>query len=321
MRKRFISGLTAVCIVGILITNMITSASAVISAAVVGASVAGSLLLGTLFNQMCGGQGYDFTNAFQDAVKLYTDWEEDFDGSAKDPIHPVTKVEIDTSKVNIPDNVNFNSVGGTSADKMLIEMQKAINSGLEDGSIEINFDEDGNISMPTTSWCTSVADIYSRLGVYTSKDGTNRSRTYWSLVCPYIETTYDSWSVTVHAFDYMKSAGAVYFYQYAIQNDRLFIFKQYIVCEQLRLHCFYSNNKYDTCGDLYKSWINYFSTAKDYYSEIWHSFEFTEDNSLVSMSIGCDETSETVSKSYATSGVPNSCFGSQIFDPNASVQA
>ena len=62
MRKRFISGLTAVCIVGILITNMITSASAVISAAVVGASVAGSLLLGTLFNQMCGGQGYDFTN-------------------------------------------------------------------------------------------------------------------------------------------------------------------------------------------------------------------------------------------------------------------
>ena len=320
MRKRFISGLTAVCIVGILITNMITSASAVISAAVIGASVAGSLLLGTLFNQMCGGQGYDFTNAFQDAVKLYTDWEEDFDGSAKDPIHPVTKVEIDTSKVNIPDNVNFNSVGGTSADKMLIEMQKAINAGLEDGSIEINFDEDGNISMPTSSWCTSVADIYSRLGVYTSKDGTNRSRTYWSLVSPYIETTYDSWSVTVHAYDYMKTAGEIHFYQYAIQNDRLFIFKQHIVCRELRIHCFYSNNTYDTCGDLYKSWIDYFSTAKDYYSAIWHSFEFTEDNALVSMSIGCDETSETCSKSSATSGVPNSCFGSQIFDPNASVQ-
>lgn len=321
MRKRFISGLTAVCIVGILITNMITSASAVISAAVVGASVAGSLLLGTLFNQMCGGQGYDFTNAFQDAVQLYTDWEEDFDGLAKDPIHPVTKVEIDTSKVNIPDNIDFNSVGGTSADKMLIEMQKAINEGLEDGSIEINFDEDGNISMPTTSWCTSVSDIYSRLGVYTSKDGTNRSRTYWSLVSPYIETTYDSWSVTVHAYDYMKSDAEVYFYQYAIQNDSLFIFKQHIVCDMLRLHCFYSNNTYNTCGDLYKSWTIYFSTAKDYYSAIWHSFEFTEDNALVSMSIGCDETSETCSKSYATSGVPNSCFGSQIFDPNASVQA
>lgn len=321
MRKRFISGLTAVCIVGILITNMITSASASLTAAVVGASVAGSLLLGSLFNQMCGGQGYDFTNAFQDAVKLYTDWDEDFDGSAKDPIHPVTKVEIDTSKVNIPDNIDFNSVGGTSADKMIVEMQKAINDGLEDGSIEINFDEDGNISMPTTSWCTSVADIYSRLGVYTSKDGTNRSRTYWSLVSPYIETTYDSWSVTVHAYDYMKSAGEVQFYQYAIQNDRLFIFKQHIVCDLLRIHCFFSNNTYNTCGDLYKSWINYFSTAKDYYSAIWHSFEISEDNALVSMSIGCDETSETCSRNFATEGVPNSCFGSQIFDSKASVQA
>jgi hypothetical protein len=201
MRKRFISGLTAVCIVGILITNMITSASAVISAAVVGASVAGSLLLGTLFNQMCGGQGYDFTNAFQDAVKLYTDWEEDFDGSAKDPIHPVTKVEIDTSKVNIPDNVNFNSVGGTSADKMLIEMQKAINEGLEDGSIEISFDENGNISMPTTSYCNAVTSIYDNLGVVTSKNGLKRSTTLYSLVSPYISKVSYGWDYSYSKYE------------------------------------------------------------------------------------------------------------------------
>lgn len=201
MRKRFISGLTAVCIVGILITNMITSASAVISAAVVGASVAGSLLLGTLFNQMCGGQGYDFTNAFQDAVQLYTDWEEDFDGSAKDPIHPVTKVEIDTSKVNIPDNVNFNSVGGTSADKMIVEMQKAINAGLEDGSIEINFDEEGNISMPTTSYCNAVTSIYDNLGVVTSKNGLKRSTTLYSLVSPYISKVSYGWDYSYSKYE------------------------------------------------------------------------------------------------------------------------
>ena len=199
MRKRFISGLTAVCIVGILITNMITSASAVISAAVVGASVAGSLLLGTLFNQMCGGQGYDFTNAFQDAVKLYTDWEEDFDGSAKDPIHPVTKVEIDTSKVNIPDNIDFNSVGGTSTDKMIVEMQKAINAGLEDGSIEINFDENGNISMPTTSFCNAVNDVYESLGCYKSKDGSKRAQTLYSVISPYIYANYNGWSISSNA--------------------------------------------------------------------------------------------------------------------------
>lgn len=201
MRKRFISGLTAVCIVGVLITNMITSASAVISAAVVGASVAGSLLLGTLFNQMCGGQGYDFTNAFQDAVQLYTDWEEDFDGSAKDPIHPVTKVEIDTSKVNIPDNVNFNSVGGTSADKMIVEMQKAINAGLEDGSIEINFDEEGNISIPTTSYCNAVTSIYDNLGVVTSKNGLKRSTTLYSLVSPYISKVSYGWDYSYSKYE------------------------------------------------------------------------------------------------------------------------
>lgn len=231
MRKRFISGLTAVCIVGILITNMITSASAVISAAVVGASVAGSLLLGTLFNQMCGGQGYDFTNAFQDAVKLYTDWEEDFDGSAKDPIYPVTKVEIDTSKVNIPDNIDFNSVGGTSADKMIVEMQKAINEGLEDGSIEINFDEDGNISMPTTSWCNAVSETYDKFGIYKNKNGLNYVRTYWSIVSEYIESTWSGWDQTVCCTDLRPhSSFKPNFVPYFIQNDKLtFLNLRYVV--------------------------------------------------------------------------------------------
>lgn len=249
MRKRFISGLTAVCIVGVLITNMITSAYAVISAAVVGASVAGSLLLGTLFNQMCGGQGYDFTNAFQDAVKLYTDWEEDFDGSAKDPIHPVTKVEIDTSKVNIPDNVNFNSVGGTSADKMLIEMQKAINAGLEDGSIEINFDEEGNISMPTTSWCNSVTDIYDRLGVLTSKNGTSRSLHTWVLASQYIDRVYYNNSVTIIPFSDFSEIGdgwSGYILPFLITKD----------------------------GDLQFLKLGYHFTCNRYWSSSWYEFRY-----------------------------------------------
>ena len=231
MRKRFISGLTAVCIVGILITNMITSASAVVTAALVGASVAGSLLFGTLFNQMTGGTGYDFTNAFQDAVKLYTNWEENFDGSAKDPIHPVTKVEIDTSKVNIPDNVNFNSVGGTSADKMLIEMQKAINEGLADGSIEISFDEDGNISMPTTSWCNAVCETYEKFGIYKNKNGLNYVQTYFSIVSEYIESTWRGCDQTVCCTDLRPhSSFKPNFVPYFVQNNKLtFLNIRYVV--------------------------------------------------------------------------------------------
>ena len=325
MRKRFISGLTAVCIVGILITNMITSASAVISAAVVGASVAGSLLLGTLFNQMCGGQGYDFTNAFQDAVQLYTDWEEDFDGSAKDPIHPVTKVEIDTSKVNISDNVNFNSVGGTSADKMLIEMQKAINSGLEDGSIEISFDENGNISMPTTSWCTSVADIYSRLGVYTSKDGTNRSRTYWSLVSPYIETTYDSWDVSVCGYKCPYRFAPLF--QYVVQNDKLIIFRHNFVAES---NCVFYRpvDYYEYPGNvstgLHPDNLIYsgkYSSLDSFLSNNLASVSVDDTNSSAVLTISNSITNDSNSLSITFDSDNNIGFGDVKFESSQPVQA
>lgn len=325
MRKRFISGMTAVCIVGILITNMITSASAVISAAVVGASVAGSLLLGTLFNQMCGGQGYDFTNAFQDAVKLYTDWEEDFDGSAKDPIHPVTKVEIDTSKVNIPDNVNFNSVGGTSADKMIIEMQKAINAGLEDGSIEINFDEDGNISMPTASWCTSIADIYSRLGVYTSKDGTNRSRTYWSLVSPYIETTYDSWDVSVCGYKCPYRFAPLF--QYVIQNDKLIIFRHNFVAESNGV--FYRSVEYyeypgNVSTGLHPDNLIYsgkYSSLDSFLSNNLSSVSVDDTNSSAVLTLSNLITNDSNSLSITFDSNNNIGFGNVKFDSSQPVQA
>ena len=182
---------------------------------------------------MCGGQGYDFTNAFQDAVKLYTDWEEDFDGSAKDPIHPVTKVEIDTSKVNIPDNIDFNSVCGTSADKMIVEMQKAINAGLEDGSIEISFDENGNISMPTTSFCNTVNDVYESFGCYKSKDGSKRAQTLYSVISSYVYANYNGWSISSNAvaqweaetYGKPSSGRYMYFVPYFVADSKLHIMR------------------------------------------------------------------------------------------------
>lgn len=329
MRKRFISGLTAVCIVGVLITNMITSASAVISAAVIGASVAGSLLLGTLFNQMCGGQGYDFTNAFQDAVKLYTDWEEDFDGSAKNPIHPVTKVEIDTSKVNIPDNVNFNSVGGTSADKMLIEMQKAINSGLEDGSIEINFDEEGNISMPTTSWCNAVCETYEKFGIYKNKNGLNYVQTYFSIVSEYIESTWRGWDQTVCCTDLRPhSSFKPNFVPYFVQNDKLtFLNLRYVVgVHSVSLqYLSWSSGKIDSgvSTPALKTDNELYSQKDGAYVEglsCTQSFSLTTDLTLASMS--AVNAVDAVSYDYDLS--KNRSFrvglGGTEFDPSVPVQ-
>lgn len=313
MRKRFISGLTAVCIVGILITNMITSASAVISAAVVGASVAGSLLLGTLFNQMCGGQGYDFTNAFQDAVKLYTDWEEDFDGSAKDPIHPVTKVEIDTSKVNIPDNIDFNSVGGTSADKMIVEMQKAINAGLEDGSIEISFDENGNISMPTTSWCNAVNDVYESFGCYKSKDGSKRAQTLYSVISPYVYANYNGWSISSNAvaqwesetYGKPTSGRYMYFVPYFVADSKLHIMRFSARSRTVSVGFSKAQYKIENTADMnFNGWHDYFDTIEDMFFSC--STNITLKSDEMQYSVGCgifssDTVTQAISSEYQIS--------------------
>lgn len=308
MRKRFISGLTAVCIVGILITNMITSASAVVTAALVGASVAGSLLLGTLFNQMCGGQGYDFTNAFQDAVKLYTDWEEDFDGSAKDPIHPVTKVEIDTSKVNIPDNIDFNSVGGTSADKMIVEMQKAINAGLEDGSIEISFDENGNISMPTTSFCNTVNDVYESFGCYKSKDGSKRAQTLYSVISSYVYANYNGWSISSNAvaqweadtYGKPTSGRYMYFVPYFVADSKLHIMRFSARSSTVSVGFSASQYKSDNVVTMpFSGWNDYFDTIVDMFFSC--STNITLKSDQIQYSVDCGIfSSETATQSISS---------------------
>lgn len=310
MRKRFISGLTAVCIVGILITNMITSASAVISAAVVGASVAGSLLLGTLFNQMCGGQGYDFTNAFQDAVKLYTDWEEDFDGSAKDPIHPVTKVEIDTSKVNIPDNIDFNSVGGTSTDKMIVEMQKAINAGLEDGSIEINFDENGNISMPTTSFCNAVNDVYESLGCYKSKDGSKRAQTLYSVISPYIYANYNGWSISSNAvaqweadtYGKPTSGRYMYFVPYFVADSKLHIMRFSVRSSTISAGFSTVQYKSENIAQIpsLSGWNEYYDKIEDLFFSSSTTITLKSDQVQYSVDAGFNFSSDTVTQAISS---------------------
>lgn len=210
MRKRLICGLTAICISVILVCNMFISASASVTAAAL--SVGVSLLLGALLNQMTGGQGYDFTDAFQDAVTVYPNLEENFENSE---VYPIEKIEIDKSKVDIPDDYRFSSFGGTSADKTLIEIEKAINEGLESGSIEVNVDEQGNVSMPTESYCTIVDTIYSNFGVITSKNGLKRSQTVYNFISPYID------SVCYGEYSY-SSSHELYAVPFVITNEGLF---------------------------------------------------------------------------------------------------
>lgn len=266
MRKRLIGGVTAICIAVILVCNMFITASASVTAAAL--SVGVSLLLGALLNQMTGGQGYDFTDAFQDAVTVYPNLEENFENSE---VYPIEKIEIDKSKVDIPDDYRFSTFGGTSADKTLIEIEKAINEGLESGNVEINVDEQGNVSMPTESYCTIVDTIYSNFGVITSNNGLKRSQTVYNFISPYID------SVCYGEYSYSTSR-ALYAVPFVITSDGLF-------CPNMRFSVSNAFTQVETWNSWFGSTVinnypcctdyNWSSDVLDYNTTVYFNDNFT----------------------------------------------
>lgn len=203
MRKRFISGLTAVCMLGILLANSFLSVPASAVIAEVGASVAAGLLMGTLFNQMTGGTGYDFTDAFSDCFSFVVTPHNQFirDNPDADIYLPdgtpyyvdgqyAAAIELKKGEAEIAKMVQSHwniaeSLGLKTPQETIHAAMEAFNAGLADGSIVIHVDDDGNISMPTTSYCNAVTSIYDNLGVTTDNKG-NRSATLLSFISPNI---------------------------------------------------------------------------------------------------------------------------------------
>lgn len=326
MRKRLIGGVTAICITVILVCNMFITASASVTAAAL--SVGVSLLLGALLNQMTGGQGYDFTDAFQDAVTVYPNLEENFENS---DVYPIEKIEIDQSKVDIPDDYRFSTFGGTSADKTLIEIEKAINEGLESGSIEINVDEQGNVSMPTRSWCTAVSDLYYKFGIYTNKDGTNRVQTYYSVISDYIFTNYNSWDIISNApalceqelYGTVSSGRRVRFVPYFIANDELHIMRFSIASTTISTSFNSSGNTFSDVSTGHTSdsnssenWNTYYETIQDFLSSFSTHINLSNDLTSVSYSVsgGTSWSGSDTSTHIIESGLLTSYSGKTISD-------
>lgn len=219
MRKRFISGLTAVCMLGILLANSFLSVPASAVIAEVGASVAAGLLMGTLFNQMTGGTGYDFTDAFSDCFSFVVTPHNQFirDNPDADIYLPdgtpyyvdgqyAAAIELKKGEAEIAKMVQSHwniaeSLGLKTPQETIHAAMEAFNAGLADGSIVIHVDDDGNISMPTTSYCNAVTSIYDNLGVVTSKNGLKRSTTLYSLVSPYISKVSYGWDYSYSKYE------------------------------------------------------------------------------------------------------------------------
>ncbi len=263
MRKRFISGLTAVCMLGILLANSFLSVPASAVIAEVGVSVAAGLLMGTLFNQMTGGTGYDFTDAFADCFGFVVTPHNQFirDNPDADIYLPdgtpyyvdgqyAAAIELKKGEAEITKMVQSHwniaeSLGLKTPQEAIHSALEVLNKGLADGSIVIHVDDDGNISMPTTSYCTAVSDIYEKLGVFTNKNGLNRVRTYWTLVSDCITTTFDSWNVTINPYSYIyDNKYYCFLFPYCVQNDQL-IFLNYCYQLQKTVVCCHYGTRYD----------------------------------------------------------------------------
>lgn len=219
MRKRFISGLTAVCMLGILLANSFLSVPASAVIAEVGVSVAAGLLMGTLFNQMTGGTGYDFTDAFADCFGFVVTPHNQFirDNPDADIYLPdgtpyyvdgqyAAAIELKKGEAEITKMVQSHwniaeSLGLKTPQEAIHSALEVLNKGLADGSIVIHVDDDGNISMPTTSYCNAVTSIYDNLGVVTSKNGLKRSTTLYSLVSPYISKVSYGWDYSYSKYE------------------------------------------------------------------------------------------------------------------------
>lgn len=219
MRKRFISGLTAVCMLGILLANSFLSVPASAVIAEVGVSVAAGLLMGTLFNQMTGGTGYDFTDAFSDCFSFVVTPHNQFirDNPDADIYLPdgtpyyvdgqyAAAIELKKGEAEIAKMVQSHwniaeSLGLKTPQETIHAAMEAFNAGLADGSIVIHVDDDGNISMPTTSYCNAVTSIYDNLGVVTSKNGLKRSTTLYNLVSPYISKVSYGWDYSYSKYE------------------------------------------------------------------------------------------------------------------------
>ena len=318
MRKRFISGLTAVCMLGILLANSFLAVPASAVIAEVGASVAAGLLMGTLFNQMTGGTGYDFTDAFADCFSFATKPHDQFirDNPDADIYLPdgtpyyvdgqyVTGIDLKKGEAEIAARIQSHwniaeSLGLKTPQETIHAAMEAFNAGLADGSIVIHVDDDGNISMPSTSWCNTVNDIYDQFGVYTNKNGLNRVQTLYSVVSPYIYTNYNGWLISSDApgkyelenYDAISTGRYVYFVPYFVADNQLHI---------LRFTVRSSTNAVGFSSKQYQS-VNSVTAPLSYEKENWNTYfdSMADFLQTFATSITLNNTCDSIS--YSTSG-------------------
>lgn len=328
MRKRFISGLTALCMLGILLANSFLAVPASAVIAEVGASVAAGLLMGTFFNQMTGGTGYDFTDAFADCFSFVVTPHNQFirDNPDADIYLPdgtpyyvdgqyAAAIELKKGEAEIAKMVQSHwniaeSLGLKTPQEAIHSALEVLNKGLADGSIVIHVDDDGNISMPTTSWCNAVNDVYESFGCYKSKDGSKRAQTLYSVISPYVYANYNGWSVSSNAVSLWEgetygkpsSGRYMYFFPYFVADSQLHIMRFSVRSSTIAVGFSTSQYKTDNIANIpsLSGWFNYYDKMEDLLYSSSTTITLKSDQVQYSVDAGFDFCSGTVTQAISS---------------------
>lgn len=328
MRKRFISGLTALCMLGILLANSFLAVPASAVIAEVGASVAAGLLMGTLFNQMTGGTGYDFTDAFADCFSFATKPHNQFirDNPDADIYLPdgtpyyvdgqyVTGIDLKKKEAEIAASIQSHwniaeSLGIKTPQETIHAAMEAFNAGLADGSIVIHVDDDGNISMPTTSWCNAVTDVYESFGCYKSKDGSKRAQTLYSVISPYVYANYNGWSISSNAvaqwesetYGKPSSGRFMYFVPYFIADSKLHIMRFSVRSSTISAGFSTVQYKTENIAQIpsLSGWNEYYDKIEDLFFSSSTTITLKSDQVQYSVDAGFNFSSDTVTQAISS---------------------
>ncbi len=230
MRKRFICLITALCISGVIISNIYIKASAGSEAAAVGLSVTVSLFIGMLINDMMGGSNYDFGDACRDLIEVTVDSGKKL-GEMINWDNYVSGIKIIGNGISdyFAPSVNWytDMIGscfeGLSPDDVFETTVQRVNDLILSGDITLGIDDDGNLTVLSTEYCTLLDSVYQSFGVDTNylEDGTmQRTLTVSNIVNSTVANCYPGWNF-VHNFYYNNGGYKIskQYVCYAITDD------------------------------------------------------------------------------------------------------
>ncbi len=296
MIKRISAISVALIIALTFILQPLQASAVVVSGAVIGLEVVFGMFMGSLMNQMTGGHGYDFTDAFRD---IYEFVAVDVDGYGNTLIEEF-QIGINTTKHEFNNFISSKfeayysdgvAIAGTDItySQLCCSTFNVMHSKIASGEITLFWDEaTSSIKISTADICKSISDIYADLGY--DVNGSNRVYKMFEIIDPNVYSYVSGWDITTQAhLDCIYSAYGVvsgrncFAVPYFIADDKLHIYtcslfpggNSVSYCEKNSAQASYRHVLYSlSINGSGWSWSDSYSSVEKYYLDFVSTFSF-----------------------------------------------